>query len=125
MLGDKEAVPTVAVRDLAAAKKFYSDTLGLKQLPSAEKEVLNFKNGNSELLVYQSQFAGTNKATAVTWNVDDVEREARVLKDKGVAFEHYNMPGMTLKGDVHVADRMKAAWFKDPDGNIHAIVGDK
>jgi len=124
MLGDKEAVPTVAVRDLAAAKKFYSDTLGLKQFPSTEKEVLNFKNGGSELLVYQSQFAGTNKATAVTWNVDDVEREARNLKDRGVSFEHYNMPGMTLKGDVHVAEKMKAAWFKDPDGNIHAIVGD-
>ena len=124
MLGDKEAVPTVAVRDLAAAKKFYTDKLGLKQLPSDEKEVLNFKGGHSELLVYQSQFAGTNKATAVTWNVDDVEREARNLKDRGVSFEHYNMPGMTLKGDVHVAEKMKAAWFKDPDGNIHAIVGD-
>ena len=109
MLGDKEAVPTVAVRDLAAAKKFYTDKLGLKQLPSDEKEVLNFQNGNSELLVYRSQFAGTNKATAVTWNVDDVDRETRTLKDKGVAFEHYDMPGMTLKGDVHVAGKMKAA----------------
>jgi catechol-2,3-dioxygenase len=124
MLGDKEAVPTVAVRDLATAKRFYTDTLGLKPLPSAEKEVLNFKNGASELLVYQSQFAGTNKATAVTWNVDDVEQEARTLKDRGVAFEHYDMPGMTLKGDVHVAGSMKAAWFKDPDGNIHAIVSE-
>ena len=83
MLGDKEAVPTVAVRDLAAAKKFYSDTLGLKPLPSPEKEVLNFKNGSSELLVYQSQFAGTNKATAVTWNVDDVEKATRELQSQG------------------------------------------
>jgi len=124
MLGDKEAVPTVAVRDLAAAKKFYSDTLGLKPLPSPEREVLNFKNGSSELLVYQSQFAGTNKATAVTWNVDDVEKEARALKEKGVAFEHYSLPGMTLKGDVHIAGNTKAAWFKDPDGNIHAIVSE-
>ena len=123
MLGDKEAVPTVAVRDLAAAKKFYSDTLGLKQIPSAEKEVLNFKNGKSELLVYQSQFAGTNKATAVTWNVDDVEREARALKDKGVAFEHYDMPGMTRDGDVYVSGDMKVAWFKDPDGNILNVAG--
>jgi len=124
MLGDKEAVPTVAVRDLAAAKKFYSDTLGLKPLPSPEREVLNFKNGSSELLVYQSQFAGTNKATAVTWNVYDVEKEARALKEKCVAFEHYNLPGMTLKGDVHIAGKTKAAWFKDPDGNIHAIVSE-
>ena len=124
MLGDNEVVPTVAVRDLDAAKKFYAQTLGLKQLPSDEKEVLNFKGGHTELLVYRSQFAGTNKATAVTWNVDDVESEARTLKSKGVAFEHYDMPGMTLKGDVHVAGKMKAAWFKDPDGNIHAIVSE-
>ena len=68
MLGDNEVVPTVAVRDLAAAKQFYTQTLGLKQLPSDEKEVLNFKGGNAGLLVYRSQFAGTNKATAVTWN---------------------------------------------------------
>ena len=124
MLGDNEVVPTVAVRDLAAAKKFYGDTLGLKELPSAEKEVLNFKGGKSELLVYRSQFAGTNKATAVTWNVDDVEDVTRNLREKGVAFEHYDMPGMTLKGDVHVAGKMKAAWFKDPDGNIHALVSE-
>jgi len=124
MLGDNEVVPTVAVRDLAAAKKFYGGTLGLKQLPSAEEEVLNFKGGKSELLVYRSQFAGTNKATAVTWNVDDVEDVTRNLREKGVAFEHYDMPGMTLKGDVHVAGKMKAAWFKDPDGNIHALVSE-
>jgi extradiol dioxygenase family protein len=122
MLGDKDAVATVAVRDLAKAKKFYGDVLGLKALPSTEKEVANYKAGKTALLVYTSQFAGTNKATAVTWSVDDVESLARTLKGKGVNFEHYDMPGMTLKGDVHVAGNMKAAWFKDPDGNIHAIV---
>jgi len=85
--------------------------------------VANYQAGKNALLVYTSQFAGSNKATAVTWNVDDVEAIARALKGKGVAFEHYDMPGMKLKGDVHVAANMKAAWFKDPDGNIHAIVG--
>jgi extradiol dioxygenase family protein len=125
MLGDNEVVATVAVRDLAAARKFYGETLGLKQTPSTETEVLNFKGAHSGLLVYKSQFAGTNKATAVTWNVDDVDGIARTLKSKGVAFEHYDdMPGMTRKGDVHVAGKMKAAWFKDPDGNINAIVGE-
>ncbi|HMI92975.1 MAG TPA: hypothetical protein VK509_16495, partial [Polyangiales bacterium] len=66
-----------------------------------------------------SEFAGTNKATNVTWTVgDDVEGTVRQLKEKGVRFEHYDMPGMTLMGDVHVAGDMKVAWFKDPDGNI-------
>jgi hypothetical protein len=76
--------------------------------------------------VYQSQYAGTNKATAATWGVDDdIEVIVPALKAKGVSFEHYDMPGMTLKGDVHVGEGLKAAWFKDPDGNILALVSGK
>jgi predicted enzyme related to lactoylglutathione lyase len=122
MLADKDAVATIAVKDLKAAKKFYGDTLGLKSTPVPEPEVLNYKSGNSTVLVYKSQFAGSNKATAVTWIVDDVESTARDLKAKGISFEHYDFPGMTRKGDVHIAGKSKAAWFKDPDGNILAVV---
>jgi catechol 2,3-dioxygenase-like lactoylglutathione lyase family enzyme len=122
MLADRDAVATVAVKDLKAAKKFYGDTLGLKPTPVPEPEVLNYKSGNSTVLVYKSQFAGSNKATSVTWIVDDVEGTVRDLKAKGVAFEHYDFPGMTRKGDVHIAGKSKAAWFKDPDGNILAVV---
>jgi len=122
MLADNDAVATIAVKDLKAAKKFYGDTLGLKPTPVPEPEVLNYKSGNSTVLVYKSQFAGSNKATAVTWIVDDVEGTVKDLKAKGVAFEHYDFPGMTRKGDVHIAGKSKAAWFKDPDGNILAVV---
>jgi catechol 2,3-dioxygenase-like lactoylglutathione lyase family enzyme len=122
MLADKDAVATVAVKDLKAAKKFYGDILGLKPTPVPEPEVLNYKSGNSTVLVYKSQFAGSNKATSVTWIVDDVEGTVKDLKAKGVAFEHYDFPGMTRKGDVHIAGKSKAAWFKDPDGNILAVV---
>jgi catechol 2,3-dioxygenase-like lactoylglutathione lyase family enzyme len=122
MLADNDAVATIAVKDLKAAKKFYGDTLGLKPTPVQEPEVLNYKSGNSTVLVYKSQFAGSNKATSVTWIVDDVERTVKDLKAKGVAFEHYDFPGMTRKGDVHIAGKSKAAWFKDPDGNILAVV---
>jgi catechol 2,3-dioxygenase-like lactoylglutathione lyase family enzyme len=122
MLADKDAVATVAVKDLKAAKKFYGDILGLKPTPVPEPEVLNYKSGNSTVLVYKSQFAGSNKATSVTWIVDDVESTVKDLKAKGVAFEHYDFPGMTRKGDVHIAGKSKAAWFKDPDGNILAVV---
>jgi catechol 2,3-dioxygenase-like lactoylglutathione lyase family enzyme len=122
MLADKDAVATIAVKDLKAAKKFYGDTLGLKPTPVPEPEVLNYKSGNSTVLVYKSQFAGSNKATAVTWIVDDVEGTVKDLTAKGVAFEHYDFPGMTRKGDVHIAGKSKAAWFKDPDGNILAVV---
>jgi len=122
MLADKDAVATVAVKDLKAAKKFYGDTLGLKPTPVPEPEVLNYKSGNSTVLVYKSQFAGSNKATSVTWIVDDVEGTVKDLKAKGVSFEHYDFPGMTRKGDIHIAGKSKAVWFKDPDGNILAVV---
>ena len=124
MLGKQTAIPTVAVRNLAAAKKFYEGTLGLKQIDAEGDEVVVYESGDSRLNVYRSQYAGTNKATAVTWTVDDVEGEVKALKSKGVAFEHYDMPGMKLQGDLHVAvgADMKVAWFKDPDGNIFSIV---
>ena len=76
------------------------------------------------LNVYRSDFAGTNEATAVTWEVDDIEAEVASLKGKGIFFEHYDMPGLALEGDVHVGEGMKIAWFKDPDGNILNIVED-
>lgn len=119
----KDAIATVAVRDIEAAKRFYEGTLGLRLVQAEGSEALTYKTGASKILVYRSQYAGTNKATAATWEVgDDIEKVVQALRAKGVAFEHYDMPGMTLKGDVHVAEGMKAAWFKDPDGNIHALV---
>ena len=123
MIGDKDAIATIAVKDIEKARKFYTEVLGLKPSPAAEPEVLNYKSGKSSLIVYKSQYAGTNKATAANWHVDDVEKEARDLKAKGVAFEHYDIPGLTQKGDVYVTKNFKTAWFKDPDGNILAIMG--
>jgi catechol 2,3-dioxygenase-like lactoylglutathione lyase family enzyme len=123
MIGDSEAIATVAVRDINTAKKFYEGILGLKPEPTQEPSVASYKSGGSKVLVYESQFAGTNKATAINWTVKDVEREVKVLNDKGVAFEHYDIPGLTQKGDVYIADNFKTAWFKDPDGNILAIMG--
>jgi catechol 2,3-dioxygenase-like lactoylglutathione lyase family enzyme len=123
MLGSKDAVPNIAVKDLQAARRFYEGTLGLKVTAQEDEELIVFASGKSSLFVYRSQFAGTNKATAVTWVVGaEVESIARALKGKGVSFEHYDMPGMKLHGDVHEGHGMKIAWFRDPDGNILSIV---
>jgi catechol 2,3-dioxygenase-like lactoylglutathione lyase family enzyme len=123
MLGGKDATATIAVRDAKSARKFYEGTLGLKVVDDKMPEALVYKSGSSKVLVYQSQYAGTNKATAATWGVgDDIEKIVQGLKAKGVAFEHYTLPGLTLKGDVHVAGNHKVAWCKDPDGNILALV---
>ena len=121
MLKNSDAIATVAVKNLDSARKFYEQTLGLKKIIENE-EVLAFKSGKSTLFVYRSQYAGTNKATAVTWVSDEVDDLVKTLKGRGVSFEHYDLPNMTRQGDLHVAGAMKTAWFKDPDGNILGLV---
>ena len=121
MLRDADAVAMVAVKDLGKAVKFYEETLGLNRAGAEGDEVVIFDSGDTKLNVYRSSFAGTNKATAVTWAVDDVEDVVRTLKNKGVAFEHYDMPNTRREGDLHVSGNMKVAWFKDPDGNILSV----
>jgi catechol 2,3-dioxygenase-like lactoylglutathione lyase family enzyme len=123
MLGKTDAIANVAVKDLAVAKKFYEDTLGLTQVDAEGDEVIVMKSGDTLINVYRSKFAGTNKATAVTWTVgDEIDRIVKALKDKGVTFEHYDMPGTKLEGEIHVGYGMKVAWFKDPDGNILNLI---
>jgi catechol 2,3-dioxygenase-like lactoylglutathione lyase family enzyme len=125
ILGDKPAIATIAVRSVETAGKFYEGKLGLKPQAVQQPSVRSYKSGDSRVLVYESQFAGTNKATAATWAVgDDVDGLVRALKAKGVAFERYDFPGATREGDVHVMGNTRAAWFKDPDGNILSIVND-
>ncbi len=124
MLGDTDVMATVAVKNLPAARKFYEAKLGFKAVHTEGDQAVAYKSGKSQLLVYQSQFAGTNKATAATWMIQDVESLVKDLKAKGVSFEHYDFPGMTRKRDIHVVGTHKNAWFKDPDGYILAIVGE-
>ena len=122
MLGTRNAVANLAVRDIDRARGFYTGTLGLKEVDQEGDDLIVLKSGDSAVSVYRSDYAGTNKATAVTWAVDDIEAEVETLKQKGVMFEHYDMPGLELEGDVHIGEGMKVAWFKDPDGNILNIV---
>ena len=119
MLSDTEAIATVAVRNLKEAAAFYENILGLKPQAREGDEVISYGTGSTVLNVYRSQFAGTNQATAVTWNVGNaIDDVVARLKAKGVKFEHYEMPGITRQGDLHLCGAMKVAWFKDPDGNI-------
>lgn len=123
MLGQKQAMATIAVKKLAPAKAFYEGKLGLQPTDTGEPGVIGYKSGDSEILVYESQFAGTNQATAATWVVgNDLEQIVQSLKSKGVAFEHYDLPGTTRNGDIHVSGKTRVAWLKDPDGNILSLV---
>jgi catechol 2,3-dioxygenase-like lactoylglutathione lyase family enzyme len=119
LLATKNAFATVAVKDLAKAKTFYEGTLGLEPVEGKEDGVQGYRAGSSTIIVYESAFAGTNRATAVTWPLgDDLASAVQDLKAKGVTFERYDMPGTTHDGDLHVVGRLRVAWFKDPDGNI-------
>lgn len=124
MLRDKDAIATLAVKDIEVAKKFYEGKLGLKLADDAEPGTLTYESGRTRIFIYESQYAGTNKATALNFLVgDDVDRIVQDLKAKGVTFEHYeNLPDTTLEGDVHVSGELRLAWLKDPDGNILALL---
>lgn len=125
MLGDNDAIATVAVMDLQAARTFYGGALGLKEQSGSDNpEVITYASGSSKILVYRSEYAGTNEATVVTWAVGgDLDAIVQTIKAKGVGFEHYDLPQLSLQGDVHVAnDGLRVAWFKDPDGNILSIL---
>ena len=124
MLRGKPAIATAAVKDVAAAARFYDEVLGLERGPSEEESGLSYRTGASSLLVYPSQYAGTNQATTVTGAVgDELEEIVRGLAAKGVTFERYDLPGLTREGDIHEGGGVKLAWFKDPDGNIHHLYG--
>jgi catechol 2,3-dioxygenase-like lactoylglutathione lyase family enzyme len=124
MLGKIPAVATVGVKDMKRAAKFYEGTLGLERIESMGDDAAAYKTGNSSLFVYESQYAGTNRATAVTWDVGkELDGVVRDLKRKGVEFEHYDLPETKVVGDVHVSGDHRLAWLKDPDGNILALSG--
>src|SRR5688572_6684828 len=122
MLGSKDAAATLAVTDLDRARNFYENTLGLAVIMDIDGAVL-YRSGSSAVLVYPSEYAGTNKATAASWAVgDDFDAIVEDLRSKGVTFEHYDLPETTREGDVHRLGDSRAVWFKDPDGNILSLI---
>jgi catechol 2,3-dioxygenase-like lactoylglutathione lyase family enzyme len=123
MLESSPVVAVVAVADLDRGKGFYGGTLGLQEADVSDPGgVLYVCGAGTQLLVYQSSFAGTNQATAAAWQVDDLDAEVSALGSKGIVFERYDMPGVEREGDIHQIGGIRAAWFKDPDGNILNLV---
>lgn len=128
LLSNHDAATNIPVRDLEIARSFYAETLGLPFVRQDADQVLVFRSGQSLLYVYKSEYAGTNQATTLTWSIDpktpDFDAIVAALKSAGVTFLHYpDLPGLTLRGDVHVATTgaLHVVWFKDPDGNILTV----
>lgn len=124
MLKDAPYFPYVPVSDLERARKFYEQTLGLDRGEELEVGVLYRCAQDSNFYMYPSEFAGTSKASTAFWQVADVEAEKAELESRGVKFEEYDMPGVKTENGIATGGGAKAAWFKDSEGNILAIVQD-
>ena len=112
------------VKDLARARQFYEQKLGFKPKSEQNDGVIYEFADHTACFMYTTPNAGTSRASQAFWQVKDVESEMAELRRKGVVFEEYDMPGLKTKDGIAVGAGAKAAWFKDPEGNILAIVQD-
>lgn len=109
----------IPVSDVARARRFYEDKVGLRPKQEYAGGVI-YECGGTEVFMYPTPNAGTSRASQAFWQVADVEKEVAELKARGVTFEHYEMPGMNTNG-IATAGGAKTAWFKDTEGNILAV----
>ncbi len=121
MLKNASIVPYIPVSDLARARKFYEEKVGLTPREKYAGGVIYECGNGSWVFMYPSGGAGTSKASTAFWAVDDVVAEVAELKARGVVFEEYDMPGIKTVNSIATAGGAKTAWFKDSEGNILAV----
>ena len=110
----------IPATNVARARKFYEEIVGLRPKEDYAGGVI-YACGNSEVFLYPTPNAGTSKASQAFWSVTDVEAEVAELKARGVTFEEYDMPGVTMKNSIASGGGARTAWFKDTEGNILAV----
>ena len=121
-----ENVPIHAVlpaSDIERARSWYSARLGLEPVATTPFGDLRYEAGGVEFLVYQTELAGTNQATAAGFRLKEFDEFVAFLRSNGVAFEHvdFGEVGATVDGVITTPDGQKAAWFKDSEGNTFAL----
>ena len=125
MLGNFPITPSLPVTDLNRARRFYEDKLGLKpEWSHADMpfpDVMYRCGGGTMLYIYQRSTPTKADHTTCAWKVDDIEKEMRELRAKGIMFEEYDMPGLKTTNGIATWGKDKSAWFKDPDGNILSL----
>ena len=112
----------IPAKDVARARKFYEEKLGFTPKHEIAGGVVYECGDRTACFLYPTPNAGTSKASQAFWQVEDVEREVAELKARGVKFEEYDTPGMKTKDGIATAGGAKAAWFKDTEGNIMALI---
>lgn len=122
MLSDCRVTATIPVQDLDAVRSFYEDTLGLKVAEERSDGLLFDCGGGSQILVFPSSGASDGSFTQASWECADLDAEIADLRSRGITFETYDMPDFTsdANGVVEVQGA-RAAWFKDPAGNLLAV----
>ncbi len=121
MLQDSPVYSYIPATDVSRARKFYEQTLGFKPKQEISGGVVYECAKGTAAFLYRTPNAGTSKASQLFWEVPDIEVEVAELKGRGVVFEKYDMPGTDANG-ISTAGGARAAWFKDSEGNILAII---
>jgi catechol 2,3-dioxygenase-like lactoylglutathione lyase family enzyme len=110
----------VPVKDLDRAKRFYEEKLGLT--PEREDPgTAHYRTGSTSFDLYPTQFAGSAQHTLAAWIVDDIRAVVAELRDRGVVFEEYDLPGLKTEDGIADLGFELAAWFKDSEGNTLSI----
>ena len=122
MLQDQPMYAYIPAKDVARARRFYEQKVGFRPTQEIAGGIVYGCGNGTGCFLYETPNAGTSQASQAFWQVDDVEREVAALKARGVVFEDYDMPGGKSASGVVTAGGAKAAWFKDSEGNILALV---
>jgi predicted enzyme related to lactoylglutathione lyase len=122
MLKNSPVVPYIPAKDIARARRFYEEKVGLVAREEIAGGVVYECAGQSWIFLYPSGGAGTSQASQAFWQVEDLDREVAELKARGVVFEDYDMPGLKTANGIATFHPSKAAWFKDTEGNIMAVI---
>ena len=122
MLQKFPLIAYIPARDVARARRFYEDKLGFKPKQEASDGVVYEFAGGTSCFLYATPNAGTSQASQAFWQVEDIDKEIAEMKARGVVFEDYDMPGERSPSGAITAGGAKAAWFKDTEGNIMAII---
>jgi predicted enzyme related to lactoylglutathione lyase len=125
MLKNAPIVPYIPASDVARARAFYEQKIGLVPREEPNGGVAYECGDGSWVFLYQSAGAGTSKASQLFWQVDDLDAEVEALRQKGVKFEEYDMPGLKTVNGIFTGGGTRAAWFKDSEGNILALIQER
>jgi predicted enzyme related to lactoylglutathione lyase len=119
MLKDSEVAAVLPAKDIARARDFYRDVVGLDDPEVMDAVNLMFRCGKgTAFLLYQSDNAGTAKNTQLGWMTDNLEAEVEELRGRGATFEEYDFPGLKTENGIATLPTGKGAWFLDTEGNI-------